>query len=255
MTDKHSENVKPSWFGESIGHYENGDTLVIDTIGLSTKNSYIDNYRTPHTEKLHVVERFKLAADGKTLERLVKVNDPDTFNEPLHMVQRWRKVANPLLETVCAENNEDHFEPEPVSDAAGRRSPISDSCGRAANRSDERALSPLFWSRLRLTATSAVRSAGNDVAIHERAQDTMPSRLPFAPAICALALSRLSAARSRLRHRRKRKRNLPTLLSSHISRWLSVGADWLDPPAGLRGPIKHRSRPIPTTAISTAPAR
>src|SRR5207247_297588 len=55
LTDKHSANVKPSWFGESIGHYENGDTLVVDTLGLSTKNSYIDNFRTPHTEKLHVV--------------------------------------------------------------------------------------------------------------------------------------------------------------------------------------------------------
>jgi hypothetical protein len=109
LTDKHSESVKPSWFGESIGHYENGDTLVIDTIGLQTKNSYIDNYRTPHTEKLHVVERIKLAADGKGLEALVKVDDPDTFNETLYMVQRWRKVDNPLYETVCAENNVDHF--------------------------------------------------------------------------------------------------------------------------------------------------
>ncbi len=47
--------------------------------------------------------------DGKLLEAFVKVTDPDTFYEPLHMVQRWRKVNNPLLETVCAENNEDHF--------------------------------------------------------------------------------------------------------------------------------------------------
>jgi hypothetical protein len=109
LTDKHSQNVKPSWFGESIGHYENGDTLVIDTIGLATKNSYIDNFRTPHTEKLHVVERIKKAADGKGLEALVHVEDPDTFNEPLNMVQRWRKVDNPLLETVCAEDNVDYF--------------------------------------------------------------------------------------------------------------------------------------------------
>src|SRR5260221_14362549 len=56
LTDQHSEHVTPSWFGESIGHYENGNTLVVDTIGLSTKKSYIDNFRTPHTEKLHVVE-------------------------------------------------------------------------------------------------------------------------------------------------------------------------------------------------------
>jgi hypothetical protein len=110
LTDKHSEVVKPSWFGESIGHYEN-DTLVIDTIGLLGKgaHSYINLYRTPHTEKLHVVERFKLIEGGKTLEVFVKVTDPDTFNEPLHLVQRWRRVDNPLLETVCAENNEDPF--------------------------------------------------------------------------------------------------------------------------------------------------
>jgi hypothetical protein len=109
LTDKHSESVTPSWFGESIGHYENGDTLVVDTIGLSTKNSYVDNFRTPHTEKEHVVERFKLSADGKMLEASVVVDDPDTFNAPLHMVQRWRKVKNTLLETVCAENNADFF--------------------------------------------------------------------------------------------------------------------------------------------------
>jgi hypothetical protein len=111
MTDKHSETVKPSWFGESIGRYENGDTLVISTIGLSTRNSYsyIDNYRTPHTEKLRVEERLKLAADGRALEAFVRAEDPDTFNEPLYMVQRWRRVPNLFLETVCAENNEDHF--------------------------------------------------------------------------------------------------------------------------------------------------
>jgi hypothetical protein len=109
MTDRHSEAVKPSWFGESIGRYENGDTLVVDTIGLQAKSSYLDWFRTPHTEKLHVVERFKLSTDGKMLEALVKVEDPDTFNEPLYMVRRWNKVPNQLLEMVCAENNADHF--------------------------------------------------------------------------------------------------------------------------------------------------
>ncbi|HEY6258605.1 MAG TPA: hypothetical protein VIY51_22710 [Xanthobacteraceae bacterium] len=109
MTDQHSADVKPSWFGESIGHYENGDTLVVDTIGLSTKNSFIDNFRTPHTTKEHVVERYKVAPDGKMLDVAVTVEDPDAFNEPLHLTQRWRKVNNLLLETACAENNEDYF--------------------------------------------------------------------------------------------------------------------------------------------------
>jgi hypothetical protein len=109
MTDRHAESVKPSWFGESIGHYEGGDTLVVDTIGLQTRNSYLDWFRTPHSEKMRVVERFKLAADGKMLDALVKVDDPDTFNEPLYMARRWRKVPNQLQEMVCAENNGDHF--------------------------------------------------------------------------------------------------------------------------------------------------
>jgi hypothetical protein len=42
----HSQDVKPSWYGESVGHYENGDTLVIDTIGISAK-SFVDNYARP----------------------------------------------------------------------------------------------------------------------------------------------------------------------------------------------------------------
>ena len=109
MTDKHSENIKPSWFGESIGHYENGDTLVIDTIGLSTKDSYIDNFRTPHTDKLHVVERLQLEADGTHLTGIARVEDPDTFNAPLTMKQRWTKTKGRMIETVCAENNNDYF--------------------------------------------------------------------------------------------------------------------------------------------------
>ena len=109
MSDQHSHAVRPSWFGESIGHYEGGDTLVVDTTGLQVHNSFLDWFRTPHSEKLHVIERFRLSADGGTLEALVKVDDPDTFNEPLYMMRRWRKVPNPLLEMVCAENNGDRF--------------------------------------------------------------------------------------------------------------------------------------------------
>jgi hypothetical protein len=120
LTDKHSPNLKPSWFGESIGHYENGDTLVIDTIGLQTNDSYIDNFRTPHTEKLHVVERLTLDPDGQHLTAIVKVEDPDTFNAPLTMLQRWFKAKGSLQETICAENNYDYFSqglfPVPVAE-------------------------------------------------------------------------------------------------------------------------------------------
>ena len=108
MTDQHSEQVKPSWFGESIGRYENGE-LVVNTIGLSTHFSYLDMFRTPHTEKLHVVERFKLSADEKHLDAFVTVEDPGTFNEPMYMTARWRKQERPWREFICAENNPDRF--------------------------------------------------------------------------------------------------------------------------------------------------
>jgi hypothetical protein len=108
LTDQHSENVKPSWFGDSIGHYDNGE-LIVDTIGLSTKLSFLDMYRTPHGDKLHVTERFKLTPDGKFLEASVKVEDPDTLKEPMYMTARWRKQERAWREFICAENNSDRF--------------------------------------------------------------------------------------------------------------------------------------------------
>ena len=120
MTDAHSENLKPSWFGEFIGHYEGGDTLVVDTIGLSTKDSYIDNFHTVHSEKLHVVERFRLEADGQHLTGIATVYDPDAYNAPITMLQRWFKAKGRMIETVCAENNNDYFSqglfPVPMAD-------------------------------------------------------------------------------------------------------------------------------------------
>jgi len=105
----HSKTIKPSWFGESVGHYENGDTLVVDTIGLSTKQSYIDNFRTPHSEKLHVVERFTISPDHKNVTAVVTVDDPDAFNGPITLTKKWFRVDLPMIEVVCSENNSDFF--------------------------------------------------------------------------------------------------------------------------------------------------
>jgi hypothetical protein len=109
LTDKHTEGLKPSRYGESIGRYENGE-LLIDTIGISTRPpSYIDMFRTPHTDKLHVSERFKVTEDGRFLEVLVKIEDEGTFNEPMYATKRWRRNDNGWRESICAENNLDHF--------------------------------------------------------------------------------------------------------------------------------------------------
>ena len=103
MNVPHSANLKPTWYGESVGHYE-GDTLVIDTIGLSTK-TFVDAYRTPHTEKLHVIERWRMVDDNKFMEATFTVEDPDAFYEPWSGMRRYRRVAKQFEEDICAENN------------------------------------------------------------------------------------------------------------------------------------------------------
>jgi hypothetical protein len=120
LTDKHPANVKPSWFGDSIGHYENGDTLVIDTIGLNTR-TYVDQFRTPHTDKLHVVERYRLIDGGKAIEAIATVEDPGAFTTNWRGMQRYRRVEQgPMQENVCSENNEGFFEraTDPIPTAA-----------------------------------------------------------------------------------------------------------------------------------------
>ncbi len=99
----HSAAVKPSWYGESVGHYE-GDTLVIDTVGLNTQ-TFVDAYRTPHSDRLHVIERWKLTQEGKELEVTVTVDDPETYNQPWKGVLRYRRVPGAVQEAICAENN------------------------------------------------------------------------------------------------------------------------------------------------------
>ena len=108
MNVPHSKSVKPSWYGESVGHYE-GDTLVVDTIGQNNK-TVVDAYRTPHTERLHVVERWRLIDGGKVLEAKITVDDPDTFNQPWSTVVRHERGTDPYLEDVCAENNTNLFD-------------------------------------------------------------------------------------------------------------------------------------------------
>ena len=106
----HSEHPRITPYGESVGHYE-GDTLVVDTVALSA-DTFIDNYRTPHTIQEHVIERYRLADDGKTLQVDIRVDDPGAFNMAWSARQAYRKgqplesLNGQLLEAICAENNE-----------------------------------------------------------------------------------------------------------------------------------------------------
>jgi len=104
----HSANPKPSWYGESVGHYE-GNTLVVDTIGQNDK-TFVDVYRTPHTENLHVVERWRIVNDGRMMEATFTVDDPDAFNQPWSGMRRYRRVQQGMSEDICAENNQHLFD-------------------------------------------------------------------------------------------------------------------------------------------------
>lgn len=77
MNQQHPANLVPSWYGDSVGHYE-GDTLVVDTVGVKIgPYAMVDWYGTPHSPALHVVERYRVldyAAAKEGLERSAREN-------------------------------------------------------------------------------------------------------------------------------------------------------------------------------------
>ena len=113
MNQQHSPNPKLDWYGESVGRYE-GDTLVIDTVGLKAhKVSVLDNYGTPHTDKLRVEERYRVINDekGKGLEVKFRVEDPGTFTMPWSGMAIYRPSRDTqMFEVVCAENQREFDE-------------------------------------------------------------------------------------------------------------------------------------------------
>jgi hypothetical protein len=140
MDRPHRARVTPSWYGDSVGHYEGG-TLVIDTVGIKTDRpvAMLDLYGTPYTKALHVVERYRLldydttkdAVErvagknfrlppgaievdvdpnyrGKGLQLQFTVEDEGVFTMPWSATITYRRGTNSLgiewVETVCAEN-------------------------------------------------------------------------------------------------------------------------------------------------------
>jgi hypothetical protein len=135
LNDIHPTLLTPSWYGDSIGHYE-GDALVVDTVGVKAGPfAMMDFYGTPWTDHLHVVERYRLVDDevvkegqerglkenpflpgggdsglamddgykGKGLQLQFMVEDEGVFTMPWSATVTYRRaVAWP--ESVCAEN-------------------------------------------------------------------------------------------------------------------------------------------------------
>jgi hypothetical protein len=139
MNQPHPALVTPSWYGDSVGHYE-GDTLVIDTVGIKIGPfAMVDMFGTPHTEALHVVEQYRLidyeaakeawnrnenfripsnvggpevdpAYMGKGLQLQFTVEDEGVFTMPWSASVTYRRGLNEQLEYVCAENLHEYHE-------------------------------------------------------------------------------------------------------------------------------------------------
>jgi hypothetical protein len=130
LNQSHPAHVTPSWYGDSVGHYE-GDTLVIDTVGLKIGPfAMVDWYGTPHTPALHVVERYRLldyeAAKeglerdakenfrvqpeptdrGKYLQLRFTVDDEGVFTTPWTATMTYWRGSADWTESVCAENTQ-----------------------------------------------------------------------------------------------------------------------------------------------------
>jgi len=114
------------WNGDSRGHWE-GDTLVVDVTNFNDKGSVATGARAgrirgvPHTEALHVVERFTRVSDD-TINYAVTIEDPKVYASP------WT-VAGPLLrddtyrmfESACHEGNQSYIETTLAAGRAGNR--------------------------------------------------------------------------------------------------------------------------------------
>ncbi len=135
LNGMHPQSVTPSWYGDSIGHYE-GDTLVIDTVGVkSGPFAMVDMYGTPHSPALHVVERYRLldyevakpsivrndkenfrvpgdldpTYGGKVLQLTFTVDDTGVFTTPWTSTITYRRVFEEWPELICAENRHEYF--------------------------------------------------------------------------------------------------------------------------------------------------
>jgi hypothetical protein len=98
-----ADAVNPTWYGHSVGHWD-GDTLVVDTIGFNDR-TWLDYVGHPHTERLHVVERWTRREFG-TLENQITIDDPGAYARPFTATFRARLLPGiDVMEYICNENN------------------------------------------------------------------------------------------------------------------------------------------------------
>lgn len=99
---KHPAALKPSYNGHSVGHWE-GDTLVVDTIGLNGKN-WLDRVGHPESAEMHIIENIR-RVDDKTLQVDFTFEDPKSYTKP--WTAHIRFLLHPdwdILEHICEDN-------------------------------------------------------------------------------------------------------------------------------------------------------
>jgi hypothetical protein len=98
------DDLNPTYLGHSVGRWD-GDTLVIDVVGFN-ENSWLDYFGHPHTDQLHVVERFT-RPDKNTLHYQATVDDRGAYTRPFTLAWDipWDSSGE-LQEYVCQENNQ-----------------------------------------------------------------------------------------------------------------------------------------------------
>jgi hypothetical protein len=103
MNAAHRTDIEPSAHGDSVGRWE-GDTLVVDVVGFN-EATWLDYFGHPHTDQLHVVERFSRPNKG-TLHYEALIDDPGAYTKPFTVAWDipWRANGE-LTEYICQENN------------------------------------------------------------------------------------------------------------------------------------------------------
>jgi hypothetical protein len=100
----HPQQADPTWMGHSVGKWD-GDTLVVDTTGFNDKSWLIFTAGLPHTEMLHMVERYRRPDLGHLLVDL-RLEDPGAFTKPVERHMTWELApGEETLESICTENN------------------------------------------------------------------------------------------------------------------------------------------------------
>jgi hypothetical protein len=100
----HPKDLDPTWYGDSIGSWD-GDTLVVDSIGFNDK-FWFDFAGHPHTQQLHVIERYH-RRDLGNLDIDITIVDPGAYSEPWKIKRTSILMNGEIQEYICNENNQD----------------------------------------------------------------------------------------------------------------------------------------------------